>query len=78
MPIGVLTGMLAFVPYVGFTIGLLLALSMAILDWQSAGTLVGVIAVMAGVQIIDGDGDHTAHRWPLGIGLALRWRSSSR
>lgn len=53
VPIGVMTGMLAFVPYVGFMMGLLLALSMAILDWQSAGTVVGVIAVMGGVQIID-------------------------
>jgi predicted PurR-regulated permease PerM len=53
VPIGVMTGMLAFVPYVGFTMGLLLALSMAILDWQSAGTVLGVIAVMGGVQIID-------------------------
>lgn len=54
VPIGVLTGMLAFVPYVGFTIGLFLALSMAVLDWQGLGTLVGVMAVMGGVQIIDG------------------------
>jgi predicted PurR-regulated permease PerM len=53
VPIGVMTGMLAFVPYVGFMTGLLLALSMAILDWQSAGTVIGVIAVMGGVQIID-------------------------
>lgn len=53
VPIGVMTGMLAFVPYVGFTAGLLLALGMAILDWQSAGTVVGVIAVMGGVQMID-------------------------
>ncbi len=54
VPIGVLTGMLAFVPYVGFTLGLFIAVGMAILDWQSAGTIVGVIAVMVGVQIIDG------------------------
>lgn len=53
VPIGVMTGMLAFVPYVGFTMGLLLALSMAILDWQSAGTVLGVLVVMIGVQIID-------------------------
>jgi len=51
--IGVLTGMLAFVPYVGFAVGLLLAMSMAILDWQGPGTLVGVVAVMVGVQVID-------------------------
>jgi predicted PurR-regulated permease PerM len=51
--IGVMTGMLAFVPYVGFTLGLLTAVGMAILDWQGIGTVVAVIAVMAGVQIID-------------------------
>lgn len=53
VPIGVMTGMLAFVPYVGFSMGLLLALSMAILDWQGPGTLLGVVAVMGGVQMID-------------------------
>jgi len=53
VPIGVFTGMLAFVPYVGFATGLLLAMSMAILDWQGPGTLVGVVAVMVGVQVID-------------------------
>jgi predicted PurR-regulated permease PerM len=53
VPIGVMTGMLAFVPYVGFTTGLLLALFMAILDWHGVGTLVGVVTVMGGVQIID-------------------------
>ena len=54
VPIGVMTGMLAFVPYVGFTLGLLTALFMAVLDWQGVGTIVGVVAVMGGVQIIDG------------------------
>ncbi len=53
VPIGVMTGMLAFVPYVGFTLGLLFAMSMAVLDWQGLGSLVGVVMVMAGVQIID-------------------------
>jgi predicted PurR-regulated permease PerM len=53
VPIGVLTGMLAFVPYVGFTIGLLLALSMSILEWQGAATVAGVMAVMGVVQVID-------------------------
>jgi predicted PurR-regulated permease PerM len=54
VPIGVLTGMLAFVPYVGFAMGFILALAMAILDWQGPGTVLGVIAVMVGVQMIDG------------------------
>jgi predicted PurR-regulated permease PerM len=54
VPIGVFTGMLAFVPYVGFATGLTLALAMAVLDWHGAGTLIGVLAVMVGVQILDG------------------------
>jgi len=54
VPIGVVTGMLAFVPYIGFGVGLCLALSMAVLDWQGVGTLVGVTLVMGGVQLLDG------------------------
>jgi predicted PurR-regulated permease PerM len=54
VPIGVVTGMLAFVPYIGFGCGLMLALSMATLDWQGPGRLVGVLAVMLGVQVLDG------------------------
>jgi predicted PurR-regulated permease PerM len=54
VPIGVLTGMLAFVPYIGFSCGLLLALAMATLDWQGPGRLLAVVAVMLGVQVIDG------------------------
>jgi predicted PurR-regulated permease PerM len=54
VPIGVATGMLAFVPYVGFFSGLGLALTMAVLDWHGLGTVVGVVAVMAFVQILDG------------------------
>jgi predicted PurR-regulated permease PerM len=54
VPIGVLTGMLAFVPYIGFGCGLLSAVSMAALDWQGPGRLLGVLAVMLGVQVLDG------------------------
>ncbi len=46
VPIGVLTGMLAFVPYIGFLTGLSLALAMAALDWHGLGTLAGVMTVM--------------------------------
>jgi len=53
VPIGVLTGILAFVPYVGFAMGLCLASSVAILDWQGPGTLVAVVTVMVSVQVID-------------------------
>lgn len=54
IPIGLLTGLLAFVPYVGFSIGLVMALAMAILDWHGAGTVIGVLIVMFGGQIVDG------------------------
>jgi predicted PurR-regulated permease PerM len=54
VPIGVVTGMLAFVPYIGFGCGLTLATSMAALDWQGTGHLLGVLAVMLGVQVLDG------------------------
>lgn len=53
VPIGVLTGMLAFIPYVGFAVGLTCALAMAILDWTGIGTVLAVVLVMAGVQILD-------------------------
>jgi predicted PurR-regulated permease PerM len=54
VPIGVLTGLLAFVPYVGFSMGLTMALAMALLDWHGIGPVVGVLLVMGSVQILDG------------------------
>jgi predicted PurR-regulated permease PerM len=54
IPIGVLTGCMAFVPYLGFTLGLVLALSMAFLDWHSGAFVLQVMAVMLGVQVLDG------------------------
>jgi predicted PurR-regulated permease PerM len=54
VPIGVMTGALAFVPYIGFGCGLLLSVSMATLDWHGPGRLFGVLAVMLGVQALDG------------------------
>lgn len=54
VPIGILTGMLAFVPYIGFLTGLSLALAMAALDWRGVGTLAEVMIVMGVVQLLDG------------------------
>jgi predicted PurR-regulated permease PerM len=53
VPIGVLTGMLAFVPYVGFSVGLFCALAMAVLDWHGLGPILGVLGVMGVVQLLD-------------------------
>jgi phosphoribosylaminoimidazole-succinocarboxamide synthase len=54
IPIGVLTGVFAFVPYVGFGVGLVMALAMTVLDWHGAGTVVGVLGVMLAGQVLDG------------------------
>ncbi len=54
VPIGIMTGMLAFVPYIGFGCGLFLALIVAMLDWHGAGQIAGVFIVMGAVQIGDG------------------------
>jgi predicted PurR-regulated permease PerM len=54
VPIGFITGMLAFVPYVGFSIGLGMAVGMSLLDWQGVNHLVAVLSVMLLVQVLDG------------------------
>lgn len=53
IPIGVLTGLLAFIPYLGFVIGLAIALTMAAIDGQSMPFVVQVAAMMAGIHILD-------------------------
>jgi predicted PurR-regulated permease PerM len=54
VPIGFITGMLAFVPYVGFGFGLCMAVGMSLLDWQGVNHLVAVLSVMLLVQVLDG------------------------
>jgi predicted PurR-regulated permease PerM len=51
--IGVLTGLLAFVPYVGLATGMGLAVVMALLDWQSAGHVALVVVVMGSIGVLD-------------------------
>lgn len=53
VPIGVITGMMAFVPYFGFFTGLFIALAMATLDWHGPGHVLGVLVVMGSVQLLD-------------------------
>ena len=54
IPIGILTGLLAFVPYVGFGLGMLLAVTMAFLDWQGIDRVAFTIGSMLVVQAIEG------------------------
>jgi len=52
--IGLLTGFMAFIPYVGAFTGFLLALTMAILDGGGWGPIAGVCMVFGSVQLLDG------------------------
>jgi predicted PurR-regulated permease PerM len=51
--IGLLTGLMAFVPYVGVAVGLCLALVAALLDLHPAAGLMGVLATFGAVQSLD-------------------------
>jgi len=51
--IGVLSGLLSFVPYLGLIIGLLLAITSVLLQFQDWPHLLGVIAVFGTVQTLE-------------------------
>lgn len=54
LPVGILTGLLIFIPYVGIAIGLVLALLVALLQFSGPGPLVGVAVVFAIGQVLEG------------------------
>jgi predicted PurR-regulated permease PerM len=54
LPIGIFTGLAMFVPYVGFGIGLVLAILAGILQFASVKALVMVAAVYGSGQVIEG------------------------
>lgn len=54
LPIGVFTGLAMFVPYVGFGIGLVLALLAGFLEFASAKALVMVAVVYGSGQVVEG------------------------
>jgi predicted PurR-regulated permease PerM len=54
VPIGVITGTLAFVPYIGFGIGFAMAIGIALLDWHGPNHLFAAVGVMLAVQVLDG------------------------
>jgi predicted PurR-regulated permease PerM len=54
VPIGVLTGLLIFVPYLGFGIGLLLALLVALLQYSSAQGVLIVLGIYGVGQLLEG------------------------
>jgi predicted PurR-regulated permease PerM len=52
--IGSLTGLLAFIPYVGVSIGVVLSLLVSLLEYSGTGQLIGVVAVFGVVQAFEG------------------------
>lgn len=53
LPLGILTGLLIFIPYVGYASGLILALLAAVLQFQGVGIIVGVAVVYGIGQLLE-------------------------
>jgi predicted PurR-regulated permease PerM len=54
VPIGILTGLLVFVPYVGFGLGLVLGVLAALLQWHGLPGFVAVLVVYGVGQLLEG------------------------
>jgi predicted PurR-regulated permease PerM len=54
VPIGIVGGLLSFIPYVGGAVALGLGLLMSVLHYDGMGQLVGVVAVYTAVQVLEG------------------------
>jgi len=53
VPVGVVTGLLAFIPYIGFGLGLILALVAAVLQFEGAHGLALVAGIYGAGQVIE-------------------------
>lgn len=53
LPVGILTGLLIFIPYIGFGLGFLLALLTALLQFQGFGPILTVLIVYGIGQILE-------------------------
>jgi predicted PurR-regulated permease PerM len=54
LPVGILTGLLVFIPYLGFGLGLLLALSAAALQFSDWSGVIAVAIIYGAGQVIEG------------------------
>ena len=54
LPIGILTGILVFIPYVGFGLGLILGVLAALLQWNGLAGFIGVLSVYGVGQLLEG------------------------
>jgi len=53
LPIGILTGLLVFIPYVGFGLGLILGMIAALLQWSGLPAFLAVVAVYGVGQLLE-------------------------
>lgn len=53
LPIGILTGLLVFIPYVGFGLGLILGTLAALLQWSGLPAFLAVVAVYGVGQLLE-------------------------
>jgi predicted PurR-regulated permease PerM len=54
LPVGIITGLLVFIPYLGFGLGLILALIASVLQFEGLDGLIGVACVYGAGQVIEG------------------------
>jgi len=54
LPVGILTGLLVFIPYLGFGLGLLLALTAAVLQFSDWSGVIAVAIIYGAGQVIEG------------------------
>ncbi len=54
LPVGILTGLLVFIPYLGFGLGLILALIAAVLQFSDWSGLISVAVIYGAGQLIEG------------------------
>jgi predicted PurR-regulated permease PerM len=54
LPVGILTGLLVFIPYLGFGLGLMLALIAAVLQFADWSGLIAVAVIYGAGQLIEG------------------------
>ncbi len=54
LPVGILTGLLVFIPYLGFGLGLMLALIAAVLQFPGWSGLISVAVIYGAGQVIEG------------------------
>lgn len=54
LPVGLVTGLLVFVPYIGFGMGCVLGMLAALTQFSTAGPVLGVLAVFGFGQVLEG------------------------